>query len=252
MWVPKLPNVQRSTYAVVFALLSILFHSGGLEFLEDGLRPEYLLLLGSPAAAAVLAKWFTVTKVENGAVVKAPAPDNPLPTQTLVDTLTNDQGRADLFDFQYFLFNVVALIYFFVVFLPQPENGLPDLPETLVALTSVSAASYLTKKGLESDVGPTITAVYPGLIVFGKDEWILISGINFGDQDTKTPPMNTVLLGGRNLEAEEWTPERIKAKVPDRTEAQAQGFTLPSSVDLIVQDRYGRRSTPGQQKVSLV
>lgn len=245
------------TYAIVFALLSILFNSGIDGFLADGLQPEYLLLLGSPAAAAVLSKYFTVTKLQDGTIVKEPAADDPLPTQALVDVLTDDKGRADLFDFQYFLFTVVGLVYFFVAFWPHPEKGLPDLPETLVALTSASAAGYLTKKGLESDVKPTIAAVVPAnRIDFGQDHVLVVNGFGFGEPDTKAPPTNAVLLGGKPLPigAGQWTNEQIQAQLPaDKAAAQAAGYNLGGDpVEIVVRDRYGRLSEPWRDRIELV
>jgi hypothetical protein len=245
------------TYAIVFALLAILFNSGIDGFLEDGLQPEYLLLLGSPAAAAVLSKYFTVTKLQDGTIVKEPAADDPLPTQAFVDVLTDDKGRADLFDFQYFLFTVVGLVYFFVAFWPNPEKGLPVLPETLVALTSASVAGYLTKKGLESDVKPTITAVIPAnRIDFDQDQVLVVNGFGFGEPDTKDPPTNAVLLGGKPLpvEAGQWKNERIQAQLPgSKAAAQTAGYTLGGDpVDVVVRDRYGRLSEAWRDRIELV
>jgi hypothetical protein len=243
------------TYAIVFALLSILFNSGIDGFLKDGLQPEYLLLLGSPAAAAVLSKYFTVTKLQDGTIVKEPAADDPLPTQALVDVLTNDKGRADLFDFQYFLFTVVGLLYFFVAFCPHPEQGLPDLPETLVALTSASAAGYLTKKGLESDVKPTITAVIPAnRIDFDQDHELVVNGFSFGEVDSKVPPTNAILLGGKPLTIGQWTNEQIRAQLPaNKTAARNEGYNLGGDpVDVVVRDRYGRLSEPWRDRIELI
>lgn len=154
------------SYAVAFGLLSALFHLGTDDFGEVELGGEYLILLGSPAAAALLAKTFTVSKLQSGTIIKPDAQDEPGLASGVSQVVTDDEGRADLFDFQYFLFTLVALTYFFWRFFLAPENGLPNLPETLVALTGVSAASYVTKKGLEREI-PLITAVYPTVAARG-------------------------------------------------------------------------------------
>jgi hypothetical protein len=61
----------------------------GKDFSALELQPEYLLLLGSPAAAALLAKTFTSSKVSNGAVenTEAPAP-------SVTDVVTDDEGNT--------------------------------------------------------------------------------------------------------------------------------------------------------------
>jgi len=75
---------------------------------------------------------------------------------------------------QYFVFTVVALIAFFYAFIHQPTN-LPVLPDTLVGLTSASAAAYVAKKAATSN-SVTITAVTPQKA--STDEEITIYGTN--------------------------------------------------------------------------
>lgn len=156
-------QVTLWTYAVVLGLLLLVCY--GKDFEGFDWDPEYLLLLGSPAAAALLAKTFTSTKVESGAVEKPP--DAPAPK----DVVTDDEGELDLFDFQYFLFNLVLLVIFglqLVRTLSDPgrlgdaDYFLPPLPIALVALTSVSAASYAAKKGLEAQT-PVLLGAYPSV-----------------------------------------------------------------------------------------
>ena len=169
-------QVALWTYAVFFSLLVLLFHPNGLDkFTKHGLQAEYLILLGSPAAAAIFAKTSTTSKVASGTLAKPEAEDDPSAVDGVVQAVSNDEGRTDLFDFQYLLFNVFALLYFFWRFLPEPSKGLPNLPETLVALTGVAAAGYATKKGLESNV-PVLTGVYPAAAAPG--EQVLIRGKN--------------------------------------------------------------------------
>jgi hypothetical protein len=131
------------------------------------------------------------------------------------------------------------------------------LPETLVALTSASAAGYLTKKGLDSDVKPTITAVVPAnRIDFDQDRVLVINGVSFGEPDTKDPPTNAVLLGGKPLTigAGQWTTEQIRAQLPtDKAAARNAGYTLGGDpVDVVVRDRYGRLSEPWRDRIELV
>lgn len=143
------------TYALLFAFLSILFHTRG-EGLDDlELSEQYLLLLGIPAAAALGAKGVTQSNVDtNKVTTKPPKPDSPEtnPTVGIGQLLSNDRGNADLMDSQYLAFNLVLLGYFLTQFLAAESTTLPTLPDTLVALAGVSAASYLGKKGLEKNV----------------------------------------------------------------------------------------------------
>ena len=152
------------TFAIVLALLLLLFFGKDFGALE--LQPEYLLLLGSPAASAILAKTFTNTKVSTGAVENTVAEE-----PALKDVVSDDEGNTDLFDFQYFLFNLVLLLWFAVaVFrtlhdptrLEDEAYFLPPLPLSLVGLTSASAASYVVKKGLEAE-RPILRAAYPSV-----------------------------------------------------------------------------------------
>jgi hypothetical protein len=110
----------------------------------------YLLLLGGPFAALVLAKLTTSTKTDNGTVDKATAPTSTLnPVRGLGQMLDDDAGRPDLEDTQYFVFNQVALLYFFGTFAGNLQEGFPVLPAIPVGLTSVSAATYVTKRAVE-------------------------------------------------------------------------------------------------------
>jgi hypothetical protein len=155
------------TYAVLYALVALfvadqlgLDFSDGKGFAGIEFRDEYLLLLGGPFAAAVLAKGIMATKVENGTIVKPEAPTERSAVTGFRDVISDDAGRTDLVDFQYFFFNLVALGFFAVSFCPNVAEGFPDLPDFLVGLTSVSALAYVTSKAVESST-PQITLVVP-------------------------------------------------------------------------------------------
>lgn len=213
------------TFAIVLALLLLLFF--GKDFSELELQPEYLLLLGSPAAAALLAKTFTSTKVSNGTVEKTEAP-----APSVTDVVTDDEGHTDLFDFQYFLFNLVLLWFAVEMFrtLSDPNRladeayFLPPLPLSLVGLTSASAAGYVVKKGLATE-SPTLQAVYPS--VAAPHDEVLLTGRNL--RITTAAPAagagsERVTFGGRTAEvvqplrANPQGFDEINARVP--TDAQ--------------------------------
>ena len=146
------------TLALAYALLVIAFHDA--VYPAGTLDPRYLLLLGFPAGAAVSAKAITVGQIAGGAVSKSP-PDfqKKTPATAVEDIVSNDQGDLDLGDAQYFLFTLVALAAFFIAFFHDPTK-LPVLPDTLVGLTSVSAAAYVAKKAAPPATAK-ITAVSP-------------------------------------------------------------------------------------------
>jgi hypothetical protein len=176
-WSTSKVQVVMWTYAILYGLIALFVldelderteKGGGFVFssldLED--HQQYLLLLGGPFAAAVLAKGITTSKVAAGDVVKPGAPpiedagNTPGFLFGLRDVISSDSGRTDLIDFQYFLFNLLALGIFFVALVPDLPDGLPDLSEFLVGLTSASALAYVTKKGVERQK-PQITSVDP-------------------------------------------------------------------------------------------
>jgi hypothetical protein len=240
------------TFVFVSALLTLLlFYLSKLGDVLVNLQPEYLVLLGSPAAAALLAKKFTGDQIEEGTTVKPQATEQPTLGSALTQTVTTDDGNADLFDFQYVLFTLLTIAYFLATFVPNPAAGLPDLPDTLVALSGLSAASYATKKGLWTDSPPTISAVSPSLLFVGKDnEQITITGTNFGDRDPGVPDASKVLLNGRplgTLDIVQWNSQQILATVPSNPAdlgITSLGGTNPTSLSLEVQDRFGRKSQP--------
>jgi hypothetical protein len=128
--------------------------------------PEYLLLLGGPFAAAVLAQATTTSKVTEGSVQQVP-PDHP----TAADLVTDHDGQPAIADAQFFLFNLVAIGYFAVVLVRVPTT-LPSIPTTLVALTSVSALTYLGAKVATSNP-PKISNV---LITSSPSDGFLYAG----------------------------------------------------------------------------
>ena len=235
------------TFAIVLALLLLLFFGKDFSALE--LQPEYLLLLGSPAAAVLLAKTFTASKVSNGAVenTEAPAP-------SVTDVVTDDEGNTDLFDFQYFLFNLVLLVWFAVEMsrtLSDPSRladgayFLPPLPLTLVGLTSASAAGYVVKKGLETE-RPSLLAAYPS--VAAPHDEILLTGRNLRIT-TATPAAGAgpehVTFGGRTAEvvqplrANPQGFDEINVRVPADAQPDQQAAVQFTRVDGAVSESLG-------------
>ena len=126
---------------------------------------DYLLLLGGPFAAAVLAKQIVTTRLTNGTLIKPSAPpDAPL---QLSDLIAADDGSPDLVDFQYSLFNLIALGIVVYTFIQHPALGLPAVPSGLLAVTSASAATYVGNKAVASST-PAIARFAPGQVRIGQ------------------------------------------------------------------------------------
>ena len=169
------------TYAVLYGLLSIFVATQlgldleldlpgdetGTDFGDIQFDEQYLILLGGYFAAAVLAKGIKTNKVKEGEVGETTAEKVPNPVEGIKNLVTDDAGKADVGDAQFFLFNLLALTVFFVTFVPALEDGLPELPTFLVGLTSLSALAYVGKKATESAT-PKIVAVVPSKLRHGE------------------------------------------------------------------------------------
>lgn len=89
---------------------------------------DYLILIGGPFAAAVLAKFAVVNQLASGVLAKSALPGAANPSAIggqaspgtksgLASIVANDSGGLDLVDSQYFLFNIVAFAYAAGVFI---------------------------------------------------------------------------------------------------------------------------------------
>ena len=185
------------TFAIAFGLLSLLIadwlgdHGPWDAQVDRGLQEEYLLLLGGPFAAAILAKVAAVQQAET-------KPDAPVGAATPGQLVNDDEGNTDLGDFQYVLFNVIGLAFFFGAFIRDPAEGFPVLPAILTGLLLTSTGGYAAKK-LIAQAMPAITSVVPasapagatGVRVFGTN---LIVPASVSDSGQPVEP--TVFIGG--------------------------------------------------------
>lgn len=143
------------------------------KVLPAGTWDDYLILLGGPFAAAVLAKGVVSYKLDAGTLQKS-EPARP----ELSQIATNDQGSADLVDNQYLLFNIIALGYFVIQICATAV--LPTIPPTLLAMTSGTAALYVANKAAQRNA-PLITSVTPNSAAPG--ERVTVLGANFDPAD---------------------------------------------------------------------
>ena len=191
-------------YALLFLTGVVIFvrPAAGAKIFSPGNWDDYLVLLGGPYAAAVLAKFAVVSKLSSGTLSKSlvPGTSNPAaqgaadPTATtgLSDLVKNDSGGLDLVDSQYFVFNIVAFAFAAGVFISNNfsasvtaasgKYALPVIPSTLLALTGASAATYVANKTAQK-TGPTISTVTPSTAL-NAGATVTILGTNLVPQGT--------------------------------------------------------------------
>ncbi len=188
---------------------------GWERFVDEGLRQEYLVLLGFPALVAVASKGITAAKLSAGTVQKTEAVRRSgfggrLAAAT-ADLYSDDDGTADLGDLQYALFNLLAIAYFFSEFLANANVGLPEIPDTLLGLTSVSASIYVAKKAVERQQ-PNIDSVLPSRAHVGDQVRVLGSFIGVAGGGGTAP---AVTIGGLLAAGVETAGDgELKATVP--------------------------------------
>jgi hypothetical protein len=161
------------TYAIAGGLVSLVVAkwagaaAGYDNLLKEGLKDEYLILLGGPFAAAIAAKAIIGAKVENKTITKTDGPTDASTGELAAQAISDDTGNVDLVDTQYLLFNLVALVYFIGGFVTQTEDGFPEIPDLLVALTGASAAAYVSNKAVLRAL-PVLTSVFPAKAAVGE------------------------------------------------------------------------------------
>jgi hypothetical protein len=197
------------TVIVVFLLASILTRALAVNTNLDqqftDLGDSYLLLVGGPFAALVLAKGITVSRIKSGSLTKSVQ----APAYSASDLASDDGGKTDVVDVQFLMFNLLTMIYVVAAFLWRPESGLPALPTALAALTSVSALTYTANKAVTAS-GPAIT------------------GASFD------PLRGTVTVTGVNLLGSPGLPSAVtfdNINVEPQAGASSSSVTFPSPAD---------------------
>jgi hypothetical protein len=153
------------TFVVAWMLITVGFvsaaSSASFADLLKNTSNLYLVLLGGPYAAAILAKVSVSSGVQTGRIQKTSA------TSTgPADIVRGDTGSADLYDFQYTLFNLVAIVIVIFLFGAHPGKGFPGIPDFLAILTGGSALTYTVNKAATSNA-PSISDVQPRIARVG-------------------------------------------------------------------------------------
>lgn len=195
------------------------------DFFSNKFDATYLVLLGIPLGAVVTSKAITTNKVANGAEVKPPKSDSNS-TTALQELVGNDNGETEISDFQFLLFNLLAIAYFLVAFMSNPVEGLPSMPDTLIGLTGVSAAAYISKKALYKEP-PILLGVLPPsakagdpIEVYGQHLLTTPDAGRFANADAVAVPDSAgigtmVVIGGQAAElVGAPTDTKVVAKVP--------------------------------------
>jgi hypothetical protein len=218
-----------------------LLQIGWANFIASGLDGGYLILLGIPAGAAVAAKAITQSQVDSGSSAKTSAPQDDQTVATRVAQIfSSDDGSTDLADFQYMFFNLLAAAYFVAQVLKVTAGGLPHIPDTLLGLTSVSAALYVGNKAANRSK-PTILSVFPGILTAGQG--FTITGTDL-TSDPSVPPAKQppglispqVTINGTpalNATADPVVADRLTATVPNGLIAAGVATPIPGTVEVL-------------------
>jgi hypothetical protein len=185
----------------------------------------YFVFLGGPYAAAAFAKASIQQKTADGTVAKIPA-DNP----STFDLIQDDAGNVDVYDFQYLLFNVLAIIIVVVGFSSAPGHGLPPVPPFLAILAGGAAATYTVNKALSTS-GPRIISVTPPTARIG--DTLMIVGVGMFDPNASAT-LPTVTVGGiqaTKVDVVAGATNTISATIVDAS----SGVKLAGAVDIVVQ-----------------
>jgi hypothetical protein len=214
------------TYFVASSLLGFVLakFAGFPQALEtmihSGLAGQYAVLIGGPLGAAIAAKGIVSNQVGKSSSAKTSGEG--LSAGQLVQ---NDSEETDLGDFQYILFNVVAMVFFIGSIIQSPTHGFPRVPDILLGLTSVAAAGYVAKKALPpSEPTAKLTPTEGAL-----GARVTLTGTNLL---TAEPPANTlvaVLFGSEPANVIEKTrrADGSDAIEVDRPPALAPGNSYP-------------------------
>ena len=220
------------TLVVAWMLVTqtILATAQGRPLGDLGVGTDYLLLLGGPFASAVLAKGIVVTRLSNGTIQKSSAPDDaPLHT---ADLISDDSGRTDLVDFQYALFNLIALGIVVVLFAAHPALGMPNVPSGLLAVTSAAAAAYVGNKAVTART-PRVSRIDPGVARPGQAV-TLVGGNLVAPGADPTTPTAAVTVNGIGAAVLAAGPDAVTVRIPVDATVSAPG--QPAVVELVSDD----------------
>jgi hypothetical protein len=220
------------TAVVTYILVALII--GNPKSWSDALKnlsPNYLLLLGFPYASLVLAKTVVAKRVASGTLAK-PSSQEP---GRLSQLFSDDNGDPDIFDVQYVIFNVVAMVFVNVAFSRAGlTSGFPEVPDGLLLLTGGPASIYVANKFMPGSA-PAIFSVAPGEVRVGQTFTVI--GQNLASS-AATDAAPTVRVGGAEASSlVTHTPTSLVVTAPD------VGADLGRAVDVTVTVASGAQAT---------
>jgi len=84
--------------------------------------------------------------------------------------ITDDRGGTDIGDFQYVLFNAIALAFYLGEFRPASRRRDAASPSALTGIALTSAGGYSAKKLFLQQAIPTLTSVLPSTVTLPPAE----------------------------------------------------------------------------------
>ena len=217
-------------YFLVAMALVLGFDYGDYQKLIGDTSPLYLIFLGGPFAAAVIAK-----SVVSGAVTSGDQQRSTAVSPSVADVFSNDDGNTDLVDLQYTLFNFLVVGIVLAQFVNAPNFGAPTVPSFLAGLTSVSAATYVANKGLTTANPPSVDRVLPTSVRPGGRTTVL--GSNLIAPGDKSVP--TVIVGSTQAPGDPTSAARNTPPTPNSVAFEVPPDTPPGRVRVVVRTPAG-------------
>lgn len=143
----SLTKVQFGIWTVIIASAYIYLSLCKGDLNMDSINKTALVLMGIFAGTAVASSIIDKNEVSDS----RPRHQNKPSQGFFIDILSDDNGIS-LHRFQNFAWTIIAVIVYLYK-LTNPGNGpaLPELSDTLLALTGISSATYLVLKTKEND-----------------------------------------------------------------------------------------------------
>jgi hypothetical protein len=194
------------------------------QLLIQSISPLYLVLLGGPFAAAVLAKGIVSSSVANQQTQKGQG------TPNIGDVFSDDDGNTDLIDTQYIAFNVLVAVIVVIQFAGHPGFGAPAIPDFLAALTGTSAAAYVVNKAVTTANAPSITQLTPSRV--RPEGQVLLHGQNIMLQGDTHEDVSVTVAGEPATTEQDPvpTPTSLAFRVPPNATTGVVVVTTPSGI----------------------
>jgi hypothetical protein len=187
---------------------------------------QYIILLGVPAAAAVVAKGIVSYKVNNGTLQKVQNSESA--GFSINDVVGNDDGTPSLYDSQYLIFNVIAFLYVAVNFVQR--GTLVNVPAMLLGLTSTAAGVYTLNKTLLANP-PQVQNVTPNKVAPGTG--VKIKGNNLMPSGSSGADNVVVTIGGAAAsDVKQLDANTITATAPYGMNAQDANLTVTTAANV--------------------